>query len=315
MNVLTGKQFETTVYLVPKDGNLGFLSNELVSYAKETLDFSGKTGEKVTHLGPHSENVVVIGLGDTDNLTRDHYVKAANSAAKTLEENKVSRANIQINTYGEVDEVQALQGAVEGILQASYIFQDYKSEKSALAFKEVSFVSDVANAEEKVNEIVHLVAGIDFTRDLVNTPANDLYPETLVDKVNKAFKDTAVEVEVFDKEALTKLGAKALLAVSQGSAKEPRMIVLKYLPLGKDEPVVSLVGKGVTYDSGGYALKNAKGMATMMTDMAGAASMIGALKALAENKVQQNVVAVIGATENLISGEAFKNGDIIGSLK
>src|SRR5690625_593099 len=93
------------------------------------------------------------------------------------------------------------------------------------------------------------------------------------------------------------------------------MIVLKYLPLGKEEPVISLVGKGVTYDSGGYAIKTAKGMATMKVDMAGAGAMIGKMHALAAKDNQQNVVAVIGATENLISGEAFKNGDIIDTLK
>ncbi len=315
MKVTTGEQLDTQVYLVPADSDLNFLSEELAAYAKETLEFSGKAGEKVVHLGPQSEKVVVVGLGDTNTLTRDAYVKAANAAIKTLEEYKVTNASVQVNTYGEVDEVHALQGAVEGVLQADYSFQTYKSEKTTRSVHQVSFLTDIANADEKVKEVVNVLDGVDFTRDLVNTPANDLYPETLAVKVQEVFEDTAVDVEVFDKEALTALGAEALLAVSQGSAKEPRMIVMKYLPLGEDEPVVSLVGKGVTYDSGGYALKNAKGMATMMTDMAGAASMIGALKAIEANNIQQNVVAVIGATENLISGEAFKNGDIIDSLK
>src|SRR5699024_2096773 len=117
-------------------------------------------------------------------------------------------------------------------------------------------------------------------------------------KVNEIYKDTDVQVEIFDKQALGELGAKALLAVSQGSSKEPRMLVLKYLPLGDEEPVISLVGKGVTYDSGGYAIKSAKGMSTMKTDMAGAGAMIGALHAIVSNNIQQNVVCVIGATEN-----------------
>src|SRR5699024_8935898 len=166
-----------------------------------------------------------------------------------------------------------------------------------------------------IEEVVNVLKSVNVTRDLVNTPANDLYPETLATKVEEVFEGTQVDVEIFNKNDLEELGAKALLAVSQGSAKEPRMLVLKYLPLGNEEPVISLVGKGVTYDSGGYALKNAKGMATMMTDMAGAGAMIGAIHAIASNNIQQNVVAVIGATENLISGEAFKNGDIISTLK
>lgn len=315
MKVLTGKQFETTIYFVSKGEPLDFLSEKLSNYASETLGFKGKAGEKVLHLGPNTENVLIIGLGDSKLLTRDHYVKAAHLAAQLIEENKISQANMQITAYGEIDETLALQGTVEGVLQAAYTFQNYKTEKVEQVFTQVSFITDISDADKKIDEVVHVVEGINLTRDLVNTPANDLYPETLVDEVKKAFMDTAVEIEVLDKEDLINLGAKALLAVSQGSAKEPRMIVLKYLPLGENEPVVSLVGKGVTYDSGGYALKTAKGMATMMTDMAGAASMIGTLKALEANNIQQNVVAIIGATENLISGEAFKNGDIIDSLK
>ncbi|HZK47544.1 MAG TPA: leucyl aminopeptidase, partial [Atopostipes sp.] len=205
--------------------------------------------------------------------------------------------------------------SVEGVLQASYNFQEYKSKKKDAILSNISFISDLENADEVVKSTWNVLKGIDLTRDLVNTPANDLYPETLADKVNETFQDTAVEVEIFDKAALQELGAEAILAVSQGSSKEPRMIVLKYMPLGPDEPVISLVGKGVTYDSGGYALKTARGMATMMTDMAGAAAMIGTVQALAANDVQKNVIAVIGATENLISGEAFKNGDIINTLK
>lgn len=315
MNLTTNETLKTTVYLVPSEETLNFLPEELATYAKDILEFSGKAGNKVVHLGPNAENVVLVGLGKKEDLTRDHYVKAANAAAKILEENKVAEASVHVTTYGDVDETHALQGAAEGVLQASYTFENYKTEKSTKALTKVSLLSNLEDVEGKVDEVVHILDGVNFARDLVNTPANDLYPETLTNQVQEVFAGTDVQVEVFDKDALTQLGAKALLAVSQGSSKEPRMIVLKYLPLGDDEPVVSLVGKGVTYDSGGYAIKTARGMATMKTDMAGAASMIGTLQALVANNVQQNVVAVIGATENLISGDAFKNGDIIGSLK
>lgn len=315
MKLSTGKEFATNVYLVPKNNKLDQLPNELADYALNTLEFSGALNQKVINLGPKSDNIVIVGLGEEENLTRDHYVKAANTAAKVLEQYKVTEASVQMNTYGEIDAALALQGVAEGFIQAVYSFDTYRSEKPTKTLQHVSLLTDSHHEHEALTEIVNVLDSVNFTRDLVNTPANDLYPETLADKVQEAFADLPVDVEVFDKKALSQLGAEALLAVSQGSAKEPRMLVLKYLPLGEDEPVVSLVGKGVTYDSGGYAIKNARGMATMMTDMAGAASMIGALQAIAKNKVQQNVVAVIGATENLISGEAFKNGDIIKSLK
>lgn len=315
MNLIIGKKHDVSVYLVPADDALDFLTEDLREYALKSFSFTGKLNETFVNVGPQSDNIVLVGLGAADKITRDHYVKATNKAAQTLEANKIKEASFYGFTYGEIKDEVALQGAAEGVLQAAYSYQKYKTNKKDAILVEISFVSEVANAEKIVNEMVNLVAGVNFTRDLVNTPANDLYPETLANKVEEAFDGTAVEVEVFDKKGLTDLGADAILAVSQGSSKEPRMIVLKYLPLGPDAPIASLVGKGVTYDSGGYAIKTARGMATMMTDMAGAAAMIGTVQALAANNIQQNVVAVIGATENLISGEAFKNGDIINTLK
>lgn len=315
MKLSSQGEFNTLVYLVPADDKLEMLTSETAEYVLITQEFSGKQNESYAQIGPHAENIVVVGLGDTDKISRDSYVRAAHKAASILENNKVKEASLEVNTYGCLDSSVILEGVVEGLLQAAYSFEAYKSKKSTKHLEHVSLISKIEKQEEIIKETENILQGVDLTRDLVNTPANDLYPETLARQTEEVFADSDVEVKIFDKEALVELGAEAILAVSQGSAKEPRMIVLKYMPLGDDEPVISLVGKGVTYDSGGYAIKSAGGMATMMTDMAGAAAMIGTMKALADNKVQQNVVAIIGATENLISGEAFKNGDIINTLK
>lgn len=315
MQLNTGEQLDTTVYLVPAKAKLEMLSDKVADYALNTLGFKGKLNEKFVYLGPNTDNVVVVGLGTEEDLTRDQYVQAASTAAKILNEQKITSTSAQVTTYGTVDKSEVLQGIAEGFLQTDYSFDYYKKDKTSNSLTKVSLLTDLENADTLIEEVVNVLKSVNVTRDLVNTPANDLYPETLATKVEELFEGTQVDVEIFNKNDLEELGAKALLAVSQGSAKEPRMLVLKYLPLGNEEPVISLVGKGVTYDSGGYALKNAKGMATMMTDMAGAGAMIGAIHAIASNNIQQNVVAVIGATENLISGEAFKNGDIISTLK
>lgn len=315
MKINVGEQLSTTVYLVPEGTKLEMISDEAAQYALNHLKFKGNLNEKFIYLGPNTDNIVVVGLGHLDHLTKDHYVQAAYTAAKILNEQKVESTSVQIKPYGTVDEKNTLQGITEGFLQADYSFDTYKKEKTKYSLTSVSLLTDLKNAQEAIEEVRLLLEAVNVTRDLVNTPANDLYPETLANKVTDLFKDTDVQVEIFDKQALEELGAKALLAVSQGSSKEPRMLVLKYLPLGDEEPVISLVGKGVTYDSGGYAIKSAKGMSTMKTDMAGAGAMIGALHAIVSNNIQQNVVCVIGATENLISGEAFKNGDIIHTLK
>lgn len=315
MNVTMDKEYAVNVYFVPASGSLDFLSTEVTDYYVSTREYKGKLNETIVQLGPNTEDVIVVGLGDEAKVTRDQFVKAANKAAKLLEKHKIKEATFHIDAVGEVDSGLALQGAVEGLLQATYRFEDYKSEKTSTVLENVSFIANLDDTDKLVTETLNIMGGVNFSRELTNTPANDLYPESLADKTVAMFKDTQVEVEVFDQAALEELGAYALLAVSKASAKEPRIIILKYLPLGEMEPVISLVGKGVTYDSGGYAIKNARGMASMKNDMAGAASVIGTIKALADNNIQQNVIAIVGATENLISGDALKNGDIIKSLK
>lgn len=315
MRLTIGKEFDVKVYLVEQGTPLKMLSKSLRDYLVDSIGFTGKLNEKFVHMGPNTDNLVVVGLGDTEKTGNQQYIQAANTAAKLLNEYKVADATVAFDVVGKIDAANALQAVAEGFLQSRYSFDTYLSKKSEKSLAQVSFDSNLEDAPDLVAEIESVMNGVDLTRELVNTPANDLYPEVLGNQVVDLFKDTDVEVMVYDKAALEDIGAKALLAVSQGSAKEPRLIVMEYLPLGKDVPAISLVGKGVTYDSGGYAIKPAKGMETMMTDMAGAAAMVGTLQAIVENDIQQNVVVVIGATENLISGEAMKNGDIISSMK
>lgn len=281
----------------------------------DSIEFTGKLNEHFIYIGPNTDQLLIVGLGDTEKVGKQQYIQAANTAAHLLNKNKVAATSVSFEQVEKISDDETLQAVAEGFLQARYQFDTYLSEKKEKTLTHVSFNTDLENSIDLLAETKYLIDGVDLTRALVNTPANDLYPEVLAEQVVDTFKDTNIEVTIYDKKGLEKLGAHALLAVSQGSAKEPRMIVMKHLPLGADIPAISLVGKGVTYDSGGYAIKPARGMATMMTDMAGAAAMVGTMQAIAKNNIQQNVVAIIGATENLISGEAMKNGDIISSLK
>lgn len=315
MQFTTHATHDVTVHFVLENQSLDMVSPEVADYLPSILDYKGKLKSVYSNVGPKSEQVVLVGLGEEKDVTRDRLVEAAHAAAKELNKLKVEKVNVEVKAFGQVDAEATVKAVVEGVLQADYAFDTYKKDKSKHALKEVSLSTDLSNVEDLISEATHVLAGVNWTRDLANTPANDLYPETLADTMVEKFKETDVKVEVYDKAQLEEMGMKALLAVSKASVKEPRLIILKYLPLGEDKPAVSLVGKGVTYDSGGYALKNAKGMANMKVDMAGAASMIGTVYALAKNKVQKNVIAVVVATENMIAGDATKNGDIIESLK
>lgn len=315
MELSINQEFTTKVYLVKKDSPLEMLGEDLRTYLKDSVDFTGELNEKFAYMGPQTENLLIVGLGDKKKLSHQEYIHAANTAAKLLEDYKVKEAAVDFELTKNLDTADAVQAVAEGFLQSRYQFDRYLAKKSEKSLNKVSILTDLEEAHELIEETTILMDAIDYTRELVNTPANDLYPENFADKILDLFKDSDVKVKVYDKDALKKLGAKSLLAVSKAAVKEPRLVVMEYLPLGEDVKAISLVGKGVTYDSGGYAIKSAKGMKTMMADMAGAGATVGALQAIAKNNIQENVVGVIGLTENMIAGDAMKNGDIISSLK
>lgn len=217
--------------------------------------------------------------------------------------------------FGEDLSKDTVLNIFEGIKQSEYKFDDYKT-KDDEECKELSINLSVKQdlSMEDFNYRENIVEGINFTRFLVNTPAIDMYPETLAKAACEKLSSVGVNLKVLNKDEIVKLGMKAFLAVAEGSDKEPKFIIMEYLPVEGQKPI-GLVGKGLTYDSGGYAIKPAKGMATMHGDMGGSATVIGSIYALAKNKVQRNVIGFVAACENMVSGCAYKNGDIIGSMK
>jgi leucyl aminopeptidase len=205
---------------------------------------------------------------------------------------------------------------------AAYRYTDYKSSDSpAPALKEVIICSrtlDESRAKKELASARILAEATIFSRDLVNCPPSDLQPKDLVLAAKKlAKKGSPLTVSVQNKAALKKLGANALLAVSLGSAAEPFMITLRYRPkkLSKNARRIVLVGKGVTYDSGGLSIKGRKGLEAMKCDMAGAAAVLGVMKAIADlpasARPRNEIIAIIPTTENMISGKAVKPGDVV----
>ena len=159
------------------------------------------------------------------------------------------------------------------------------------------------------------MSGVFFSRDLVNERAEYLYPETLANIASKELSALGVEVEVYDEKQCEELGLKGLLAVGRASDRKPRFIVMKYLNNPEDSEVIGLVGKGVTYDTGGYSIKQtANSMDIMHCDMGGAGTVIGTMKLVATRKLKTNVIAIVGACENMIAGGSYKPGDIISTL-
>ena len=173
---------------------------------------------------------------------------------------------------------------------------------------------DLAAEQGKLKEANQMAAGIRQARRLVNEPANVMTPAYLAEEALKLAREHGFDIEVYDEQQIQQMGLTAFWSVAKGSDEPPRFLVMRYMNNPDTKELLALVGKGLTYDSGGYAIKPAAGMETMFCDMGGAAAVIGAMSVLAAMGARVNVVAVVAACENMISGHAYHNGDIIPSL-
>lgn len=180
--------------------------------------------------------------------------------------------------------------------------------------KQITLLTDRPEAEKLLHEANSLARATGLARRLVNEPANIMTPRQLACEAENLAKETGFEIEILGPQAIQDLGMEAYWSVAKGSAEEPRFIIMRYLNNPQSEEILALVGKGLCYDSGGYDLKPGSGMRTMNSDMAGSAAVIATMGALAREKAPVNVVALVAACENMVSGCSFRNGDIIGSL-
>jgi leucyl aminopeptidase len=266
------------------------------------------------------KKLLFIGLGKEKELTFDLLREAFGKASKTLRTSRITSLSIALDTFRteKVDVIDAAHAFAEAFELATYKFAGYKQKRNIVEKKITSFAIFSEEDQEEIVASLHVghVFGkaTNSARTLVNTPGNLLtstdlanYAADLADRYN-------FEVEILEKEEMLKLGMGALLAVNQGSTEPPKMITLKYQ--GKEEwkDVIGLVGKGITFDTGGYSLKSKAGIVGMKTDMGGAAAVLGAMEIIGELGPEQNVVAVIPSTDNMISGQAFKPDDVITSM-
>lgn len=317
MEFKVGKGGEAKVILVFKGTETIGEVDDLYQHLKNKELFKGNTGEVYTNV-TNTDKTLLLGLGEEDKLTLDSLRKAFFNAGKELMKFKIESTDIDIPEFKNICYLDGIQAVAEGLLQSEYSFEKYLSEKKIIpSIKEVN-LNVIEGKEEKsveaIKEVENIVDGVFLARDLVNEPAITMTPKLLASNAKKELEELGVKVEIYGKEKIEELGMKAFLAVSQGSSQEPQLIVMDYKGNPESSEKLALVGKGLTFDSGGYCLKPANGMETMFSDMAGAASVIGAMKAIAKSEVKKNVVAVVAACENLISGAAYKPGDIIESM-
>ncbi len=266
------------------------------------------------------KRVLFIGLGATKALTEDKLRQVFAAVGKELATNKAESATIWTApfTNGKLACEDVVFAASESIGLGMYRYEGYKtsSNEKDHSFNSIQFLSNADEDELKAAfEVgaVHAYA-VNEARTLVNMPPNILTATKMAEYATELAGKYDFEIEVLGKKEMEELGMGAILAVNKGSVEEPRLIVLKYAATDTWEDVVGLVGKGVTYDTGGYSLKTKDGMVGMKGDMGGAAAVLGAMTIIGELRPSKNVIAVIASTDNMISGEAFKPDDVITSL-
>ena len=267
-----------------------------------SLGGSSKNGKTVLVAGPSGQRIVVAGLGPID-VTAEQVRRAVGAAIRVVAGlDGASSATISLET----SEPGVIKGAAEGALLGAYSYR----EPSGISAITLVSANRKPEAKQALDLAVSTAKAVATTREWVNLPANQLYPETFADAIRNLAKATKLDVEVWDEKALEKDGMGGILAVGGGSARKPRLVKLSYAPRGAKFHL-ALIGKGITFDTGGLNLKPADGMYTMKCDMAGAASVLAATAAIAELGLKIKVTAWGALAENMPSGSSYRPSDVL----
>ncbi|MEQ9547328.1 MAG: leucyl aminopeptidase [Marinobacter sp.] len=330
---ITSTKADCLVVALPEKGNWPDTTTQadealggLIKKLQKSGDVTGKNA--TTTMIPIDDQpwgrVLVIGTGNDSDRTPANYRKALiammgqlkDGASKTV---LIALADTSVTGEEAVSSESARLNLIGRTLEEQlYTFNEFKSEKPS-ARKLNKVVVAASSAGKALKDAFNLGLatgrGMNFTRDLGNTPANVCHPTWLGERAEQLAKDhDVIKTEILDEKQMKKLGMHSLLSVSAGSVQPAKLIVMEYRGgKAKDKPYV-LVGKGITFDTGGISLKPGEGMDEMKYDMGGAAAVFGAMQTIAETKPNINVVAVIAAAENMPSGTATRPGDIVTSM-
>lgn len=298
------------------------LTDGHITRAIKAGNFEGSYGETLYILAPQNikaRRIIVVGLGQEKDLDFIRMEEVAAMALRALIKNKETDGSlfIEVPKGSRLDANLLAAHMAYGVAMSAYRFDKYFTieERKNIKLKTLTFIVKHPEQVKKLYApLAAVVEGTAFAADLVNEPANVLYPESYVKRL-KPLKDLGIEVEILNKSKLEKIGMGALLGVAKGSARDPYVVLMRWNGAkSKKEAPVALVGKGVTFDTGGYSIKTSAGMEEMKTDMTGSAIVVGAMMSLAKRKAKANVVGAIGLVENMISGEAQRPSDIVKTL-
>jgi leucyl aminopeptidase len=303
-----------------KKGVFQTLNRRLDGIVSESLkrgDFQGKDKDAVLlpifSPFPH-KNILIVGFegGGRTTFERVGAYRRLGSALFRQAQRAGARKVALIADALDLKQSSNLEALIEGFVLAGYSFDYYKSKRPPQKTRsELTVISARGLSKKAVDAALRMSMGAMLARDLINTPPRDCTPRYLVAQSRAVARKGGLKIEVFDRKRLKELGAGALLAVAQGSEEPPFLIKMTYRPRGKVRRVISLVGKGITFDSGGLSIKTGQGMETMKYDMSGAAAVIGAMHTIAAMRPAVEVRAYIPTTENMINGRATRPGDVV----
>ncbi len=293
-------------------------ANGLLRKLAKGGELTGKTLEMTLIHAPaglKASRLLLVGAGKREKFDSAVLRKISGSALRYLKSRGVHNfAFVVRETNATEDTAQAV---VEGAIAADFESDKYKTDKKNEKSIETVLLAGYSEAERGAGEKGLTRGRIiaesqNFARDLINEPANKLTPKILAEKAEAMAKQAGLAVEILDEKKIADLKMGALLSVAQGGPEPPRMIVITYTPANPKPgaPVIGLVGKAVTFDTGGISIKPSEGMEKMKYDMAGGATMIGVMRALAALKPNVKVICVVPSTENMPGGKAQKPGDI-----
>ena len=316
VGVFEGRKLSAAAAAVDKTG--------AITAALKSGDLTSKPGTTLLLRGLQdvaAERVLLVGLGDEESIKDKHFTQAAQAIVRvfgTLGGNDALLA-LPLNQVKQRDLAWAIGNIVLSARENMYRSDSQKSKKdpAPAGIKKIAFAlssTDSAAGKHALQESTSIANGVELAKELGNLPGNICTPTYLANTAKKLAKDYKLGIEVLDRKQLQALKMGSFLSVAEGSDEPPKFIVLKHMGgKVKDAPVV-LVGKGITFDSGGISLKPGAAMDEMKYDMCGAASVLGTFRAIAELGLKLNVIGVIPSTENMPSGSATKPGDIVTSM-
>ena len=297
-------------------GKLDELTSGLIKRNFEREDFSGKTAEMCQLPDPAgltATRLCLLGLGSADELDGEAFRKALRTLIRSLARKEGLNLAIIVepDLLGSFSPEQASEIIAEAVEVGTRGQDLYREKPKRFPLESLTILSENDDLAEAADRGTILGAAINITRDVVNSPPNAIYPISFAELAEELCADQDLICTVLDEDKLTEERMGSMLAVATGSDNPARLVIIEYKGGGADDPVLALVGKGVTFDSGGLSLKPSDSMKEMKMDMAGAGTVLGAIMAISKLKLPVNVTGYMGLVENMVSGSSYKLGDVL----